>query len=77
MWTGETVPTFWHLVTQFAQEHVYDIYIEMAAHMTWINQTIMKMGGMQACDLVFEETSPGGHFLESILRVQMMRKQSF
>ena len=45
--------------------------------MTWINQTIMKMGGMQACDLVFEETSPEGHILENILRVQMMRKQSF
>ena len=62
MWTGETVRTFWSPVTQFSQEHVYDIYVEIAAHMTWINQTIMKMGGMQACDLMFEETSPEGDF---------------
>ena len=64
MWTGETVPIFWHLnlVTQFAQEHVYDIYIEISAFMTWINQTVMKMGGMQACDLIFEETSPAGRY---------------
>ena len=66
MWTGETVPTFWHLVTRFAQENVHDIYVEIAAYMTWINQTIMKMGGMQACDLVFEETSPEGHIGKSI-----------
>ena len=47
----------------FSQESVYDLYTEVASYMTWINSTIMKMGGMQACGLVFEETSPEGDIL--------------
>ena len=48
-------------MTSFSQENVYDVYTEVASYMTWINSTIMKMGGMQACGLVFEETSPEGN----------------
>ena len=50
-------------LTLFSQENVYDLYTEVASYMTWINNTIMKMGGMQACGLVFEETSPEGDIL--------------
>ena len=50
-------------LTLFSQENVYDLYTEVASYMTWINSTIMKMGGMQACGLVFEETSPEGDIL--------------
>ena len=43
---------------------MYDIYIDVAAYMTWIRTTIKKMGGMLACDLEIEETNPeGGYFL--------------
>ena len=34
--------------------------MDIAAFMTWIRETIMKMGGMQTCDLVYEETNPEG-----------------
>ena len=40
--------------------------MEIAAFMTWIRETIMKMGGMQTCDLVYEETNPEGHFLQML-----------
>ena len=50
-------------VKSFSQESVYDLYTEVASYMTWINSTIMKMGGMQACGLTFEETSPEGDIL--------------
>ena len=39
---------------------MFDIYIDVAAYMTWIGTTIKKMGGMLACDLVIEETNPEG-----------------
>ena len=41
---------------------MYDIYIDVAAYMTWIGTTIKKMGGMLACDLAIEETNPEGHY---------------
>ena len=50
-------------LTLFSQENVYDLYTEVASYMTWINSTIMKMGGMQACGLTFEEISPEGDIL--------------
>ena len=31
-----------------------------------IRETIMKMGGMQTCDLVYEEMNPEGHFFRDI-----------
>ena len=42
---------------------MFDIYIDVAAYMTWIGTTIKKMGGMLACDLVIEETNPEGDYL--------------
>ena len=50
-------------MTSYSQESVYDLYTEVASYTTWINNTIMKMGGMQACGLTFEETSPEGDIL--------------
>ena len=41
---------------------MFDIYIDVAAYMTWIGRTIKKMGGMLACDLVSEETNPEGDY---------------
>ena len=38
------------------QENVYDIYAEVAFFMSWINETILSMGGMQACGLTLEKT---------------------
>ena len=32
------------------------IYTEVAAFMGWINETILSMGGMQACGLTLEAT---------------------
>ena len=43
--------------------------MDIAAFMTWIRETIMKMGGMQTCDLVYEETNPEGHFFQDIFTV--------
>ena len=41
---------------------MFDIYIDVAAYMTWIGTTIKKMGGMLACDLAIEEINPEGHY---------------
>ena len=35
---------------------MFDVYTEVAAYMGWINETIMSIGGMQACDLTLEAT---------------------
>ena len=43
--------------------------MDIASFMTWIRETIMKMGGMQTCDLVYEETNPEGHFFQDIFTV--------
>ena len=43
--------------------------MDIAAFMTWIRETIMKMGGMQTCDLVYEETNPEGHYFQDIFTV--------
>ena len=43
--------------------------MDIAAFMTWIRETIMKMGGMQTCDLVYEETNPEGHFFQDMFTV--------
>ena len=43
----------------FTQD-VFDIYIEVAAYMTWIGRSVKKMGGMLACDLAIQETNPEG-----------------
>ena len=42
------------------QETVFDIYTYVAAFMKWINGTIMRMGGMLACDLTLEKTHSEG-----------------
>ena len=39
---------------------MFDVYTEVAAYMGWINETIMKMGGMQACDIKLDVTEPKG-----------------
>ena len=41
---------------------MFDIYMDIAAYMTWITKTIKKMGGMLACDLAIEETNPEGDY---------------
>ena len=43
-------------------ENVFDIYTEVAALMGWINETILSMGGMQACGLTLEATPTEGWF---------------
>ena len=48
---------------------MYDIYVEIAAVMSWLNRTILKMGGMQGCELVFENTSPAGQLRDQIVEV--------
>ena len=45
---------------------MYDIYVEIAAVMSWLNRTILKMGGMQGCELVFENTSPAGQLCDQV-----------
>ena len=42
------------------KENVYDLYTEVAAFMGWINETILNMGGMQACGLTLEATHSEG-----------------
>ena len=42
------------------KENVFDVYTEVAAFMGWINQTILSMGGMQACGLTLEATPTEG-----------------
>ena len=37
------------------QEGVFDVYTDVAAHMTWINDTILSMGGMQSCGYTLEK----------------------
>ena len=44
------------------KENVFDVYTEVAAFMGWINQTVLSMGGMQACGLTLETTQPEGWF---------------
>ena len=44
------------------QENVYDIYAEVAFFMSWINETILSMGGMQGCGLTLEKTPTAGTF---------------
>ena len=39
---------------------MFDIYTEIVPFMPWINETIMKMGGMQACDIKLDVTEPKG-----------------
>ena len=39
---------------------MFDIYTDMAALMKWVNGTIMKMGGMLACDLALEKNLSEG-----------------
>ena len=46
----------------FLQENVFDVYTEVAAYMGWINETILSMGGMQACGLTLEATHDEGWF---------------
>ena len=48
--------------------------MDIAAFMTWIRETIMKMGGMQTCDFVFEEMNPEGHFIHVLRCVHSMHK---
>ena len=37
------------------QEGVFDVYTDVAAHMKWINNTILSMGGMQSCGYTLEK----------------------
>ena len=41
---------------------MFDVYTEVAAYMGWINETILSMGGMQACGLALEATHDEGWF---------------
>ena len=44
------------------KENVLDVYTEVAAFMGWINQTILSMGGMQACGFILEASHTEGWF---------------
>ena len=37
------------------QEGVFDVYTDVAAHMKWINDTILSMGGMESCGYTLEK----------------------
>ena len=37
------------------QEDVFDVYTDVAAHVKWINDTILSMGGMQSCGYTLEK----------------------
>ena len=37
------------------QEGVFDVYTDVAAHVKWINDTILSMGGMQSCGYTLEK----------------------
>ena len=44
------------------KKNVFDIYTEVAAFMGWINETILSVGGMQACGFTLEATPTEGWF---------------
>ena len=48
---------------------MYDIYVEIAAAMSWLDRTVLKMGGMQGCELAFENTSPTGQLCDQVVEV--------
>ena len=37
------------------QEGAFDVYTDVAAHMKWINETVLSMGGMQSCGYTLEK----------------------
>ena len=39
---------------------MFDVYTDVASYMHWINETILSMGGMQACGLTLEKTPTEG-----------------
>ena len=43
---------------------MFDVYTDVAAFMKWVNGTILKMGGMQACGLALEETHSKGELFK-------------
>ena len=43
---------------------MFDVYTDVAAFVKWLNGTILKMGGMQACDLALEETHSKGELFK-------------
>ena len=43
---------------------MFDVYTDVAAFMKWVSGTILKMGGMQACDLALEETHSKGELFK-------------
>ena len=46
-----------------AKDEVFDIYTGVAHYMEWIYESVIRMGGMQACDdRMFEKTYPNGEF---------------
>ena len=45
-----------------ARDKVFDIYTEVAHYMEWIYESVIGMGGMHACDRMFEKTYPNGKF---------------
>ena len=48
------------------QDNVFDIYTDVAFFMQWITENILRMGGMQACDLTLEKTPTEGMFTTNI-----------
>ena len=45
---------------------MFDVYTEVASNMHWINETILSMGGMQACGLTLEKNPTAGTFTGNI-----------
>ena len=43
---------------------MFYIYTDVAVFMKWLNGTVMRMGGMLACDLALEETHPKGELFK-------------
>ena len=61
MWHGEQGSQTVDLDLQFdarLQEGVFDVYTDVAAHLKWINDTILSMGGMQSCGYTLEKIFP-------------------
>ena len=45
---------------------MFDVYTDVASYLHWINETILSMGGMQACGLTLEKTHTAGTFTANI-----------
>ena len=50
---------------------MFDIFTDVAVFMKWLNGTVMRMGGMLACDLALEETHPKGELFKFLRFIRL------